>query len=300
MSEMRWQDHPWAAKDPESAVRFGSSSFSEKDWLGPFYPDGTKAADFLTFYAAHFRTVEVDATYYAVPSARTVDGWREKTPDGFEMAAKFPKQIVHAGEKAQPDGKKLLTEEVYDVRDAFLENISRLEGKLGPLLIQLPYLNKSAFSGPDPFYERLERFLADLPRGDRFRYAVEIRNRHWLTQRFADLLREQEVALVLVDQAWMPHGDEVAARLDPLTVDWGYIRLLGDRKGIEEITTTWDREVIDHGERLQRWAALLAKLRERAERLYVYINNHYAGHSPQTLRRLRALFAEEISGDVVA
>src|SRR5206468_3839445 len=76
-------------------VRFGTSSFSSEDWVGPFYPPGTAPGDFLRHYAHAFDTVEVDATYYAVPSARTVDGWVAKTPEGFLLAAKFPRSIVH-------------------------------------------------------------------------------------------------------------------------------------------------------------------------------------------------------------
>ena len=71
-----------------------------------------------------------------------------------------------------------------------------------------------------------------------------------------------------------------------------YVRLLGDRKEIEEITTTWGREVIDRGERLQRWAAFLVRMMDRGVKSLVYVNNHYAGHAPATVRRLRALFLE--------
>ena len=97
------------APDPP-LLRMGSSSFSSKDWVGPFYPEGTKPRDFLRLYAERFATVEVDATYYAVPSTATVAGWAEKTPDDFLLCAKFPRSIVHAGEAAAPDAKKLLTE----------------------------------------------------------------------------------------------------------------------------------------------------------------------------------------------
>lgn len=280
-------------RDPDDIVWFGSSSFSDKDWVGPFYPSGTKPADFLSYYATHYRTVEIDATYYAVPSRNTVRGWYDKVPEGFLFAAKFPKDIVHCGEGPKPDGDKILDPEAtYPVRDAFLEAMHLLGGKAGPLLIQFPYLAKDVFPSTDAFLERLDRFLEDLPRD--FEFAVEIRNRAWLKKPFVDLLRRHKVALTLVDQAWMPMGDELAETLDPLTVEWGYIRLLGDRKEIEEITTSWDKEVIDRSDRIERWATFLAEQRGRAERLLVYSNNHYAGHSPATIQRLRKAYAEAI------
>ena len=272
-------------------VRFGTSSFSSKDWVGPFYPLGTPPGAFLTHYAQTFDTVEVDSTYYAVPSARVVDGWAAKTSEEFLLCAKFPRDIVHGGKGARPDGRLILAKDaVYETRDRFLEVISRVGPRLGPLLLQFPYFNRAAFPSAGPFLERLDDFLRDLPR-DGFRYAVEIRNKAWLTKTYRDLLAKHDVALTLVDQGWMPHGDEVEKKIDPVTSEDVYVRLLGDRKAIEEITTTWDREVVDHGPSLARWSSLLVRMMDRdVKRVLVFVNNHYAGHGPATVRRLKAMF----------
>ena len=273
---------------PADLIRIGTSSFSEPDWVGPFYPKGTKAAEFLTYYAGRYDTVEIDETYYAVPAKSTVDGLAHKTPDNFVIAAKFPKSIVHCGDGPTPDREKILVpEETYGIRDSFLENMSRLGKRLGPLLIQFPYLNKSVFPKREEFMARLDRFLGDLPK--EFRYAVEIRNRHWLSRPYAELLKKHNVALVLVDQGWMPHGDEMADILDPMTSDFVYIRLLGDRQEIEKITTSWEKEVIDRGESLARWADLITGMIEAQMKTLVYVNNHYAGHAPTTVERLFAM-----------
>lgn len=276
------------SSDPLAGLRLGTSSFSTADWVGPFYPDGTRPADFLSSYAERFDTVEVDATYYRVPAARTVDGWRRNTPEGFLLAAKFPKDIVHGGSGAKPDGSVVLVpDKTYDVRDRFLEVMRGMGDRMGPLVLQCPYYARDVFPSRDLFLERLDRFLGDLPAD--FSYGVEIRNRAWLTPSFADLCRRHRVSLVLVDQAWMPHGDEVEREFDPVTADFSYIRLLGDRNEIEAITTTWEKEVVDRGVRMERWAALVRRLLERNVRTFVYINNHYAGHAPATARRLRAM-----------
>lgn len=274
-------------------VRFGTSSFSSQDWVGVFYPDGTKSDQFLRYYSTQFNTVEVDATYYALPTERMVDRWVEETPADFLIAAKFPRAIVHAGESARPDAARILVpEQTYPIRDRFLEVMARLGKRLGPLLIQFPYFSKKEFPVREEFFARLDGFLADLPSD--FQYAVEIRNRAWLSASFVELCRSHNTAVVLVDHAWMPHGDEVMARLDPLTSDFAYIRLLGDRKEIEAITKSWDKEVIDHNDRLQRWAKLFFDLAARQIPTLVYINNHYAGHAPATLRRLREMLENEI------
>jgi len=274
-----------------SLIRFGTSSFSSKDWVGPFYPRGTKPADFLREYATRFDTVEIDATYYAVPAARVVEGWARKTPPGFLIAAKFPRDIVHAGEGRTPDpGRVLDPDATYPIRDAFLEAMQHLGPRLGPLVIQFPFFHSGLFPAAGPFLQRLDRFLGDLPRG--FTFAVEVRNPDWVGKPLADLCQKHGVSLVLVDQAWMPHGDEVERRLDPVTGRLCYVRLLGDREEIERITKAWGAEVIDRGDRLRRWAEFLVRMLEREVPTVVYVNNHYAGHAPATAARLQALFLE--------
>ena len=282
-----------ALYDPEAPVRFGTSSFSSKDWVGPFYKQGTAPGAFLTEYARKFDTVEVDATYYAIPRARLVDGWREKVPDGFVLSAKFPKAIVHAGKTHRPDPTRVMDPDAtYEDRDVFLEMMGRMGPKLGTLLIQFPYFNREAFPSAGPFYERLRPFLRDLPK-DGFRYALEIRNKAWLKPELFDICRESGVSFTLVDQAWMPHGDEVVSRFDVATGPECYIRLLGDRKQIEKITKTWEKEVIPHDGRMQRWARLIADMVKQGRKTLVYVNNHYAGHAPATVRRLKDLYIQQ-------
>jgi uncharacterized protein YecE (DUF72 family) len=277
-------------------IRFGTSSFSSKDWVGPFYPLGMPAGAFLAHYAGQLDAVEVDSTYYAVPSARVVEGWAAKTPESFLLCAKFPRDIVHGGKGAKPDGRLVLARDaVYDTRDRFLDVMRRVGPRLGPLLLQFPYFNREAFPSAGPFMERLDDFLRDLPR-DGFRYAVEIRNKAWLTKGYRDLLAKRDVALTLVDQGWMPHGDEVEKRIDPVTSEDVYIRLLGDRQAIERVTKTWDREVVDHGPSLARWSSLLVRMMDRdVKRVLVFVNNHYAGHAPATVRRLKAMFEAQLA-----
>ena len=264
---------------------YGTSSWSDKSWVGAFYPDNAQPAEFLGHYAKEFRVVEADVTYYRVPSRRMVEGWRARTPDHFRLCAKFPRSIVHGGQGPRPDaGVVLVPELVAEETDLFLEAMSALAEKCGPLVLQFPYFNKQAFASPQPFYERLDAYLGALPKD--FRYAVEVRNKWWVKPQLLDILRSHDAALVLVELNYMPHPAELAEQFDLVTTDFVYGRLIGDRKKVEEKTKTFDRLVLDKGEDLDRWARLLENLLEEVPKAYVFANNHYAGHGPATIRSL--------------
>lgn len=239
----------------------------------------------LAFYSNEFPTVEADTTYYRIPSREMVRGWRTKTPPGFLLAAKFPRSVVHGGEGAKPDEKSVLAwERVGGDVERFLEVMGELGEKCGPLVVQLPYLNRTAFAGLPQFLERLEPFLDRLPPG--FRYAVEVRNKSWIGDELLRALRKRQIALVLVDLSYMPHPADLAERLDLVTADFTYARLIGDRAAVEAKTETFDRIVIDQGARLDRWAELLRDLLPRVRETFAYANNHYAGFGPGTIRDL--------------
>ncbi|MCA8941759.1 MAG: DUF72 domain-containing protein [Planctomycetes bacterium] len=263
----------------------GTSSWSEKSWVGTFYPEGMQPGRFLSHYATQFDTVEADVTYYRIPDRKLVDGWNDKTPDGFLLAAKFPRSIVHAGDGPKPDpGRLLVLDHVGPDVEEFLAAMRRLGPKCGPLVLQFPYFNRDAFASAGPFLERLDTFLAALP--DDMRFAVEIRNKAWITQPLLDLLRGHSVAFVLVDLAYMPHPNVLAQRLDLITADFTYGRLIGDRKAIDALTDRFDKVVVDQSKRLDGWAELLRNYMARTRDVFVYANNHYAGHGPATIRDL--------------
>ena len=275
--------------DSRKRLYLGTSSFSTKDWVGPFYPPKTQPRDYLKYYASQFRAVEIDSTYYGVPRAQTIARWKDVTPEHFVMAAKFPRDIVHAGTGPKPNTEVLLTEDVYEVRDRFLAIMGGLGSRLGPLLLQFPFFSSGAFPSLEAFLERLEGFMQTLPR--EFRYGIEVRNPEFVQQATLDLCARHNAAFVLVDQAWMPHGDEVADRWNVVTTDFSYIRLLGDHKEMDRITTTWNKEVVDQSASIDRWAGVIRGLLSKEMPIFVFANNHYAGHAPATLRRLEKSIA---------
>jgi uncharacterized protein YecE (DUF72 family) len=149
--------------------RIGTSAFTAAGWEQAFYPAGMKPADYLTYYATKFSTVEVDSTFYRTPSVAAVNGWERKTPKGFLLAAKVPQIITH---------EKILEDCDEDLKN-YLETMDLMGDKLGPLLFQFGYFNKTAFKSGKEFLARLESFLKKLLKG--YRFALEIRNKQWLT-----------------------------------------------------------------------------------------------------------------------
>ncbi len=252
-------------------LHLGTSAFTASGWEGSFYPAGMQPRDFLTYYATKFDTVEVDSTFYRTPSASTVRGWYAKTPANFIFALKVPQEITH--EKCLEGCDAECTE--------FLKAADLLQEKLGPILFQFGYFNKSAFADLDAFLKRLLPFLDKLPNDRKF--AVEIRNKNWLVPKFIDALRARHIALALIDQSWMPPPAEWFSRFDPITADFAYIRWLGDRKAIEEKTKTWDKIIVDRRSDLSEWARLCVPIVRRGVTIFAYANNHYAGHSPATV-----------------
>ncbi len=264
-----------------ATIRLGTSAFTAAGWEGTFYPAGAKPADYLRHYAEHFDTVELDNTFYRIPSESTVRGWEASTPKDFLFAAKIPQVITH---------EKVLVDAGDDLK-AFLKVMDGLGEKLGPLLFQFPYFNRKAFAASDEFFERLAPFLKKLPSG--YRFAVEVRNKGWLVPKFADLLRSRGVALALIDHPWMPRPEEVLQKLDPITADFTYIRWLGDRKGIEERTRTWEKTIVPRTRELREWANVCYKFNGRGVAIFAYANNHYAGHAPETVRQFQKLWEKQ-------
>jgi uncharacterized protein YecE (DUF72 family) len=259
-------------------IRLGTSSSTADGWNGAFYPKGMKSTEYLRYYSSRFDTVEVDSTFYHCPTADVVNNWALKTPPGFVFSLKIPRTITH--EKVLVDCDKEAEE--------FVTTVDVLDEKLGPMVFQFPFFNDTLFTTPVQFESRLRAFFKKLPRVSDYRFAVEIRNKYWLKPRLLNVQRENNVALVLQDQSWMPHPKELE-NYDLITADFSYIRWLGNRKDIEKLTTTWNSTIIDRTAELQSWVDVCEKIQKRGITQYVYANNHYSGFAPATVELFRSL-----------
>jgi uncharacterized protein YecE (DUF72 family) len=238
-------------------VYVGTMGWSYDFWTGSFYPGDLKPENFLSEYAKYFHTVEVDNTFYRIPSKDTVEKWRNQAPADFLFSVKFPRRITH---------EKMLSD-CEDIVKAFLQRISFLEDKLGPLLLQFPYAFKAEHTG------LLKDFLSGLPRTHR--YVVEVRNKKLLQEEFYSLLRENGVALAIVEQPFMP-STEV------MTTDFAYIRLEGDRR---KVAGTLGKVEIDRTDDTKSWAERIKKLLD-VSTVFVYFSKYYSGHPPTDAKQL--------------
>jgi uncharacterized protein YecE (DUF72 family) len=241
-------------------VRLGVQGFSPKDWVGTFYPPKFPPRQFLPFYAQVFDTVEVNSTFYAIPSTSTVRSWATRTPPEFTFTCKMPQEITH-------DKRLLGAEERLSI---FLSKMRLLENKLGPIVIQFPR------SFARRFEENLLDFLPLLPQDMRF--AIEFRSQSWNDGATFDLLREFNVAWCINDWQDLPPVIET-------TTDFAYLRLVGFHREFKYLGQVQK----DRSKELASWASTLEGLAKRVERIYVYVNNHYAGHAPATVQQLQEL-----------
>ena len=241
-------------------------------WVGPFYPLGTRSAEFLPTYARAFRGVEVDSTFYAAPDANTMRGWAGLTPRDFTFALKMPREITHERRLADAD----------DALKEFLDIARELGPKLGPILIQM---------GPDFAPDELpalEHFLPRLPRD--LRFAVEVRQRRWMRREtlpdLLSLLTEQGVALALSDGKWIPRETMMDLAERP-TADFSYVRWMGPDRDI----TDFSRVQFDRSEEIGAWAEVLKRVAHTRD-VYGFFNNHFAGHSPASAREMQRLLGQ--------
>jgi uncharacterized protein YecE (DUF72 family) len=255
-------------------ILLGTSAFTADGWQGSFYPPGMTSRDFLSYYATQFATVEVDSTFYGCPSASTVNNWAARTPEDFLFCVKVPQIITHEKTLADCDAEF----------EEFVKTMDTLGPKLGPMVFQFPSFDRWKFPKQESFLGVLTPFLKKLPTDHKF--VIEIRNKTWLDAKFADVLREYNIALALTDTSFMPRPWEMKEKFDLITADFAFVRWLGDRKGIEKQTTTWDKTVIDRTSDLKNWVDLLKEMvnNKKIRKLFAFANNHYAGHGPGTVK----------------
>ncbi|HET7342293.1 MAG TPA: DUF72 domain-containing protein [Methylomirabilota bacterium] len=180
-------------------LRVGTSGWNYPEWKGSFYPADMKPAAMLPYYAARFDTVEVNNTFYRMPTQKAVDGWAAAVPPAFRFVLKAPQRITHFARLRDVD---------EPVR-FFCDTARTLGARLGPLFFQLPP-NFTVDTG------RLADLLALLPPG--VRAAFEFRNVSWFTDAVYERLRARNAALCIADT------DEGATPA-VATADWGYLRL---------------------------------------------------------------------------
>jgi uncharacterized protein YecE (DUF72 family) len=225
------------------ALIVGTSGWQYAAWRGRLYPAGVPQRSWLAHYAARFAAVEVNNTFYNLPSSDTFSRWAEQTPDDFRFALKLSRYLTHIRRLTEPE----------DAVRLFLERARPLAAKTGPLLLQLPPTMRCDV-------DRLARALSAFP--SRWQVAVEFRHPSWYTDEVAALLRDHDAALCLTDRRGRPQ--------QPLrrTASWGFVRL-------HEGTATPPPCYGDTA--LSSWARRIAGLWTADEDVHVFFNNDPEG-----------------------
>lgn len=229
-------------------IWIGTSGWVYKEWAGHFYPKGWPKRNEFAYYAQHFPTVEINATFYRLPTLKMVRGWREKAPPGFLFAVKGSRYLTHI---------RRLKDTSAGLRKYF-KRLAPLADRTGPILWQLP----PNFAKNEETLRRLDRFLSRLP--TQFRHAVEFRHPSWCDEETAALLRKHRAANVWLSSQRMP-ADYT------LTADFVYLRFHGLAGGAYHDYTA---------DELEPWARALAKAARRGIPSYVFFNNDLNTRAP--------------------
>jgi uncharacterized protein YecE (DUF72 family) len=248
------------ALDFAPRLRVGCSGWSYDDWVGPFYPPGTQKSEYLRQYATAFDLVEIDTSFYNLPSPATVAAWQRAVPDGFLFTAKFPKRITH-------DMKLVgVEEQVAGVYGP----MGGLGGKLGVLVVQLPPSIRY-----DKHWDTVKAFVRLLD--PKVRHAIEFRSQSWFREDVSNLLREHHVAMVWSQNQYVTTPAYV-------TADFAYVRLVGERD-----IDKFDRIVKDRSAEMKDWRNRLESVTSELAQAFVILNNHYAGFSRASANQFRSM-----------
>lgn len=238
----------------ERKLLIGTSGYQYKHWKGVFYPQKLPQKEWFAYYAQRFSAVEINATFYNLPKAETIEKWRDTAPEGFNFVLKFSRYGSHM---------KRLKDPGESIRK-FWDTARHLQDKLAAVLVQLPPKWK-------PVPERLDAFLAEAPDG--VRWVLEFRDERWLTDEIYDVLRRHKAALCIHDL--LPDHPRVA------TSDLVYLRFHGDNyagsyteKELEGIAA----QVLEH----------LARDRD----VMCFFNNDAEGNAVLNAARLKEIIAE--------
>ena len=232
----------------------GVSGWQYPDFSERFYPDDLEKSEQLSFYGEHFPTVEINNTFYQLPSEKSIQRWRESVPEHFVFSIKASRYITHMKNLMEPE----------DTLPKFFERISQFGDHCGPILFQLP-----PHWGMD--LDRLRTFIPELPDG--YRYTFELRNQSWLNEEVYAILRQNEIAYCIY---------EINFRQSPIltTSDFVYIRLHGPGRAYND---PYDLDALGRwANRIQSWAA-------DGLDVYCYFDNTHRGYAWENAQTLLSL-----------
>lgn len=243
----------------------GTSGWVYPHWEGIFYPEDLAAKDKLKYFSKHFKTAEINYSFYHLPRPTTYESWYKQTPDDFIFAVKASRFITHI--------KRL--KEVGDAWKTFLENALNLKEKLGPILFQFP----PSFQATSENIKRLEGFLKYINltikqyNNITIRFAFEFRHETWRDEKVYGLLKKYNAALVISNS---PTWEQIEK---PEFADFVYVRMHGSRILFGSKYT--NKELKDLAQKIKIWMS-------QGLDVYVYFNNDAMGYAIQNAKTLKS------------
>lgn len=235
----------------------GTSGFSYKDWKEIFYPKGLSQKKWLAYYAQHYNTVEINATFYRYFARTVFARWGDETPDEFRFTLKGPRDITHIKQLHEIDTELA----------RFLDSIQDLRAKLAMLLWQFP---PSFKCDTDNSKEKFTLFVERLPQD--IKHVVEFRHKSWFNDNVYALLNIHNIGFVINDSSRFQAVERV-------TGDFVYIRFHGPTRLYASLYTP---------EALQAWTEKIKEWLKQYD-VYIYFNNDYGGRAIQNSVELREL-----------
>ncbi|MBN2105178.1 DUF72 domain-containing protein [bacterium] len=240
------------------SLYIGTSGWNYSHWKDVFYPEILPQKKWLEFYAETFQSVEINNSFYVLPSEKSVRTWHNKSPKSFLFSVKASRYITHMKKLKDPE---------EPVRH-FLDRMKVLDEKLGPVLFQLPPKWKC-----NP--ERLASFLDQLPEG--FRYTFEFREASWWNDQVSDLLKKKNAAFCIYELAGLQSPKWVMA-------DFVYIRLHGPGSAYEGL---YDNRT------LAGWAGAISTWMRQGKTVFCYFDNDEAGYAVQNAQTLNDMLEDK-------
>jgi uncharacterized protein YecE (DUF72 family) len=242
-------------------IRLGTSGFSYEDWVGKWYPNGTRKADMLRYYARRFGAVEVNFTYYRMPTARTLKQMSAKTDEGFKFVVKANSEMTHE-RTGEPEVFAVFQEALKPLAD---------EEKLGCVLAQFP----NSFRPGEANIEYLHWFKEQMPE---IPITVEFRNRQWLNADTFDLLEALDLGFCCVDE---PALKGLLPPVAIATSGIGYVRFHGrNAREWYDHSEAWQRyNYLYSEEELKEWVDKVKEVEKATDESFVFFNNHYQGQA---------------------
>lgn len=258
----------------EAVVKIGTSGYSFLDWIGPFYPEGIERGKMLDYYIQHFKTVEINSSYYGIPHPRVFENMIKKVPEGFEFFVKAHRSLTH-------DRKEIIAP-----INQFLEAVTPLKeaGMLSGVLLQFPFSFKY-----NPYNLVYIRRAKDMLAG--CDVIVEFRHRGWVREDVFKLFKEEQIIYCSVDE---PNLDQLIEPDAIYTTKTGYVRFHGRNR-----QTWWSGggERYDYlytDAQLSEWALKINKMKETTDRIYLFFNNCHHGQAVKNAKMMMEILQSNI------